>query len=329
MIREKLKMRNYTLLILSFLMIAGCKPQQQALQESQHAVSGVLDAAISSDGRYALVSTVNVGAGYWDLESNALKFQWKQNNEADQGINVVDISPDGTRAITADAQTFVIWNTTSGKAYGYWQAPAPIRAVAISNKAKYVLLGLADGRAIHIDMTTGRRLEFAGHTEAVATVDLSANGTWAFSGGYDHQAIFWNSKTGQVRYRFKHKTRVTQVKLDDKGKQAFSSGTLGNAFVWDLSTGSQKAALQLKEREYVISAARFSHSGEQIVTGAPGRDVSLWNTADGARVNQWRARVRQKGRPSGAIIYAVAFTSDDQFILSESSAGYGEKWSVQ
>lgn len=320
--------RNYTALILNLLILVGCKPQEQALQESQHAISGVLDAAISSDGRYALISTVDVGAGYWDLEKNALKFQWKQNKQAEQNINVVDISPDGTRAITTDAETFVIWNTTSGKAYGYWQAPAPIRAAAISNKAKYVLLGLADGRVIHIDMTTGRRLEFVGHSEAVASVDLSANGTWAFSGGYDYQAILWNSKTGQVRYRFKHKTRVTQVKLDDIGKQAFSSGTLGNAFVWDLTSGLEKTALQLKEREYVISAARFSHSGEQIVTGAPGRDISLWRVSDGVRLKQWRARVRHKGKPSGAIIYAVGFTENDQYILSESSAGYGEKWSA-
>lgn len=316
--------------LLLFILFSGCQPSEKSVAEWPHAAVGVLDAAISKDGRFALVSSVNFGAAYWDLEKNQLKFQWRHNDDPQDAITAVNLSPDGSRAITANRRTFIIWNTSSGKSYGYWEAPADIRAVAISNKGRYVLMGLGNGLAIHLDMNTGRRLEFTGHrAEAVASVDLSANGTWAFTGGNDYRAILWNAWSGKPYQLFEHDTRVTKLKLDPSGKQGFTSGTLGNATIWNLQTGEVISHLDLNEREYVISSANFSHDGKLLVTGAPGKDISLWQVNSGSRVKQWRARTRQQGKPSGAIIYAVAFTSDDKFVLSESSAGYGEKWRIQ
>jgi len=314
---------------ISLLTLAACQEGEKSVAEWPHAAVAVLDADISRDGKLALVSSINFGAALWDLEKDQLKFQWKHSDDPQRAITALRLSPDGKRAITADEDTFIIWNTTSGKAYGFWQAPAQIRDVAISDLGRYVLLGLADGRAVHIDMNTGRRLEFTGHrNEAIASVDLSANGVWAFTGGNDYRAILWNSKTGQPRQLFEHSTRVTKLRLGPDGQQAFTSGTKGNAFVWDLNTGEQKVRLALKKKEYVISSANFSSDGNLIVTGAPGRDISLWQIADGTRIKKWRARTRTQGKPSGAIIYAVAFIENDQFVLSESSAGYGEKWQV-
>jgi WD40 repeat protein len=329
---HKIKSKWFSLICItcfSFLMIA-CQVDKESVAEWQHTAVGSLDAAISSDGRFALVSSVNFGAAYWDIEKNQLLFQWTHNDDPNSSITSVNISPDGSRAITADKETFSIWNTNSGKAYGYWKAPASIRAVALSNKGRYVLLGLGDGRAIHIDMNTGRRLEFTGHRkEAVASVDLSPNGLWAFTGGNDYRAVLWNSRTGQVHQLFEHKTRVAKLKLDYSGKRAFTSGTLGNAYIWDIQSGEQLSKLALKKREYVIVSANFSNSGKQLVTGAPGRDISLWNTESGERIKKWKVRTRKQGKPSGAIVYAVAFSEDDQYVLSESSAGYGEKWSLK
>lgn len=311
------------------LLVTACQPQEKSVAEWPHAAVGVLDAAISRDGRFALVSSVNFGAAYWDLNNNQLKFQWKHNEDPQDAITSVNLSPDGSRAITANQRTFIIWNTSSGKAYGYWEAPADIRAVAISDKGRYVLLGLGSGLAVHIDMNTGRRLEFTGHrAEAVASVDLSANGTWAFTGGNDYRAILWNAWSGKPHQLFEHDTRVTKLKLDPSGKQGFTSGTLGNATIWNLQTGETISKLDLNQREYVISAANFSHDSSQLVTGAPGKDISLWEVQTGKRIKQWRARTRQQGKPSGAIIYAVAFSQDDRFVLSESSAGFGEKWRI-
>ncbi len=315
---------------LILLFLSACQTGEESLAEAQHTAVGTLDAVISQNAKFAIVSSLNHGVGYWDLTENKLLFNWKHSDKVEDGIIATNLSPDASRAITADRRNFSIWNTTSGKAYGYWRAPARIRAVAISDKGRYVLLGLEDGRAIHIDMNTGRRLEFTGHREeAVASVDLSANGLWAFTGGADYRAILWNSKTGKPKRLFEHTTRVTKLLLSASGQQAFTAGTLGNAYIWDLTTGAQIARLALKKREYIITAARFSHDDKRLVTGAPGRDISLWQVASGAKISHWQARTRNQWKPSGAIVYAVAFSEDDQFIFSESSAGFGEKWSIR
>ena len=321
---SKILIFNLILLILS-----GCQSGESSLEEAQHTAVGTLDAVISRDANFAIVSSVNHGVGYWDLRDNRLLFNWKHSDDPQDGIIATNISPDSSRAITADRRNFTIWNTNSGKSYGFWRAPANIRAVALSDKGRYVLLGLEDGRAIHIDMNTGRRLEFTGHRqESVASVDLSANGLWAFTGGADYRAVLWSTKTGKPKRLFEHKTRVTKLRLSASGAYAFTSGTLGNAYIWDLSTGAELSKLKLDKREYVIVSASFSHNEQLLVTGAPGRDISLWDVQSGKRIKQWRARTRSQWKPSGAIIYAVEFTQDDQFIYTESSAGYGEKWLV-
>ncbi|MEE4244889.1 MAG: hypothetical protein V2I33_05735 [Kangiellaceae bacterium] len=311
------------------VLLTGCEQAVEADASWQHAAVGVLDATVSDDGKFAVVSSVNHGVGYWDLTRNELLYQWRHNDNPDDMILATDISPDGTRAITANQRTFIIWDTSNGRNYGYWQAPADITAVAISELGRFVLLGLKNGKVIHIAMETGRRLEFTGHRdESIASVDISANGTWAFSGGNDHRAILWNTRSGEPRYIFEHDTRVTQVRLEAKGRLAFSSGTRGNAIIWDLERGAERTRLRLKSREYVISAAAFSSDATIIATGAPGRDISLWSTRSGVRVLQRQAKIRQQWKPSGAIVYALAFSSNDQFLISEASSGWGQKWSV-
>lgn len=322
--------RRTLYIICTILLLPGCQPKSESVAEWQHAAVGVLDAAVSRDGKYSLISSVNFGAAYWDLEKDQLLFQWRHNDNPEAAITAVNISPDGTRAITADARTFIIWNTKSGKAYGYWEAPADIRAVAISNKGRFVLLGLGSGLAVFVDMNTGRRIEFTAHRkEAVASVDLSANGAWAFTGGNDYRAIIWSTVTGKPHQLFEHKTRVTKVKLGHQGNRAFTSGTLGNAHVWNAATGEKITELKLKKREYVISTAEFSKDGNRLATGAPGRDINLWDANNGERIRHFKARTRKQGKPSGAIIYGIGFSEDENFLITESSAGFGEKWSLQ
>ncbi|NVJ49101.1 MAG: hypothetical protein HWE13_00750 [Gammaproteobacteria bacterium] len=313
----------YALLV---LILSSCDKGPEAVAKWPHAAVGMYEASLSDDGRLALVATVNHQASLWDLERNERLFDWRHNDNPDAGITATDLSPDGSRAITADNRTFVIWNTRSGKPYGYWQAPATITAVALADKGKYVLLGLVDGRAIHIDMETGRRLEFTGHRDnRIASVDMSANGLWAFTGAYDRRAVLWNTQTGLPRYVFEHESRVSQVRLEAQGRLAFSSGTRGNAVIWDLESGSERVRLALKPREYVISSAAFSTDGQLLATGAPGRDIRLWSTQSGALLQSWQAAVRNQWKPSGAIVWAVAFTADGH-LVSEASSGFGEKW---
>jgi len=120
---------------------------------------------------------------------------------------------------------------------------------------------------------------------------------------------------------------VVLVSLSRDGTRAFSSGIKADAFVWDLRSGEQISQLNLKKRQYVLTSARFSKDNQQLLTGAPSRQLVLWNANDGKSEKVIRVSSRNPNRPSGAIVYAVGFTQNGD-LLSETSAGFGERWSA-
>lgn len=318
------------LAVLTLLAASGCGQQGRVLQSWEHARTGVYGAALSDDGRLAAVSTVADVTGLWDLSRNEVLYRWRHGEQDQQVIVHLDFSPDAGHVITADKRSYVVWDASSGEAQGYWTVGADITAVAISNRGRYVLLGLEDGRALHIDQQTRRRLEVIAHrNEPVSSVDLSAGGRLAVTGGDDHRALVWDAKTGKEVSAFEHGARVTLVALDPQARQVFSADNRGGAFVWDPKSGRQVARLGLKPRQYIVSAARFSADGRRLLTGAPGRSVTLWDARTGSSLAHWRVPTADGWTPKGAIVYAVAFADDGRSILAEASNGHGRRWALR
>ncbi len=322
-------MQIKTLLYLIILVasLSGCKGQDPALMTWEHSQFALYNAAFSDDGRFAVVSTVGEDTLFWDLDKNKPLYKWYHGKRGENSILSMDFSPDGNWVITADKKTYVIWNTITGRAMGYWDVESDIIDVAISNKGKYVLLGLEDGRALHINQRNQRRLEVVAHGyEPVAAVDLSHEGSIAVTGGGDHRVLVWDAQTGKQIAAYQHASRVTLVALDNQAEKVFSADNKGGAFVWELRSGKKISRLHLKERQYIISAARFSKNATQLLTGSPGRAISIWDTTAGTHLNSWYA-VKQDGwKPRGAIVYAVAFAGDGKSIVTEASNGLGQRW---
>ncbi len=332
--------------LLFCLMLVGCESNQKPIAIWQHSANGTSAAAISFDGSFALVSGYNEPSGWWDLTKNARIFNWRMSSSSISGhdsdpVQVVNIDPDASRAVTASLSSFAIWDTHSGKNVGFYKAPSTIRSIAISRKARFVLLGMAQGKAIFMSLKTGKRLEFLGHQlhaeklfqdptllpswVGINSVDLSANGQYALTGGDDHAAILWNTQSGQQIYLWPHNNRVHYVKLSRDGKFAFTASRQAEAFIWDLSTGKIVSKLKLKSREWIISSARFSADNKQLLTGSPGRDLKLWQVTSGQLLKSFKVKKRFSTKASGAVVLDVAFTKDGN-ALSEASSGYGEKW---
>jgi len=316
------------LLLVTLLVLAGCEPSNIPVSKTRHTAVATYDVDISDDGAFSLVASVNHDAGYWDLEANVLLYNWSHSEQNDVGIIAVDISPDGTRAVTATEDNMAVWDTSTGKNLGFYKLPeSDLRDIAISDRGDSMVIGLGDGRVIHLDLRTGRRLEFLAHGESINSIDISPNGRYVLSAGNDYKAIFWDSKTGQPLLEQKHNSRVTLVALSKDGSKAFSSGIKADAYIWDIRSGKKISKLNLKGRQYVLSSARFSPDNQHLLTGAPTRQLVLWNVENGKAVKSIKVSARYPNRASGAIIYAVGFAPNGD-LLSESSAGFGERWSV-
>lgn len=315
-----------------------------------------------------------------DDNFNLFEDEGKQVAADNNFVFAVDIAKDDSHAVLADQHNFSLWDIATGQNVGYWQIkqslvsyPNPskknvydiidknkciepdvsinqgceitsdIRAIAVSNKGKHILLGKSDGIAVAIELATGRRMEFLGHQQKVIdddgdsfhinnsinSVAISPNGLYALTGSSDKTAYLWNTKTGQVVYKFQHGSRVTLVTFDAKGQYAFTSDSKKQANIWDLTTGKKVSNLKFINRQEVFTTASFSANGKYIVTGAPTRKLSLWEIKTGKQINEWTVTAKSGSRPASAVVYSAKFINNDTQIATESSSGLYEVWDIK
>ena len=313
-----------------YLTLIACSPKSDIPSTRfQLSIDGAYAGALSRDGQWAVVSSIHHGMSVWDLTKNQRVFNWsQQQNSSDNLVLSIKISPNNSHVLTANKENIALWNLQSGQSVGYWKTrESSIRDIAISNAGKYLLIGKANGVAVHVNTKTGRRLEFLGHTEKINSVDISRNGRIAISGGNDFIAYIWDAQTGQVIHKFNHTSRVSKVALDPQGRYAFSADSMKSANIWNLKTGKLITQLQGTKRHEVFSAIEFSKDGKTMLTGAASSKVSLWDITTGKRLYSWHVTPKEAKRPTGAVVYSLAF-SDNTNIYTLSSSGYAELWKI-
>ncbi|MCD9526403.1 WD40 repeat domain-containing protein [Photobacterium carnosum] len=318
-------------LLFSAFALSGCFPFDSEVQRWHLAQQGSTSLSLSRDGRFALISTNIQGIALWDLQQNKKLADFGSQDQYHNSVITSYISDNNRYAITATTQNFAVWDLGWSQSHGLWSIDyATIKDVAIANNGTDVLLALSNGKALFINLTSGRRLEFLAHRDKVNSVALAANGRYALSGGNDHHAYLWDTRSGQIIYSFKHSSRVNQVALQRDGKFAFSAtdnNDNNDNIIWDLTSGKKITQLAMKVRYQTLSSARFSDDGQFLVTGSPSRRVELWRTDNGENIKDWRAEVQPGARPTTAVVYDVAISPTGN-VVAGSSAGYAQAWST-
>lgn len=300
----------------------------------------VLATAISFDDSHALLADKHrfslwhlasgENIGYWQLPQATVSYRTSSQENANNNQLYDVVTPHHCEPSSLQA----------GQGCEF---TSDIRAIDVSNQGQQLLLGKSDGKVLHINLTTGRRLEFLGHQQtlfdddsgetfhlnnAINSVALSPNGHFALSGSSDQSAYLWDTRTGQVVYKFQHQARVVMVALDPKGKFAFTADSKKGAKIWDLSNGQQISQLAITARQQIFTSARFNQAGTMLVTGSPNQKLTLWQTASGKKLQQWLVTPRKNSRPASAVVYSASFINNDSQIISESSAGLSEIWNI-
>lgn len=312
-------------LICVVAVLTACSDSDKPDKMWEHATDGALAAAISQDGSLALVSSSFNDLILWDLNTNAQKYRWAQGSE--NLVLFTAISDNNKYAVSAEKDAFVVWDIETGKSLTYSKLrESTIRDIAIANNGD-LLIGKVNGVVVHVNIFSGRRIEFLGHSEKINSVAISSNGRYALSGSSDYTALFWDTRTAQVIYRFVHPTRITKVALDSTGKYAFSAGSQRQSSIWDLKSGNEVSRLQYQSRSRVFSAVKFSNDSTQLFTGSPGRLLNRWQTSSGKKMEQWKVTPRKDSRPVSSVIYAIAQTKSGK-LVTESSSGYAEFWTI-
>ncbi len=318
--------RFFSVVLLSWLLVACGIAERDPLVRIEHGAGGSQAADISYDGQLSVVSTLDKGISVWSREQASPIFEWSHQGEDANVVTHVGFSFDKSYVVSADADTFAIWNLNNGEPEGLWRIDeSSIRDIAISNQGKAILVGRGNGKVMFFQHQSGRRLEFLGHNEKVNSVALSPNGFYALSGGNDYQAYLWDTRSGQVIHAFNHPGRVTKVALDPKGRFAFTADSQKSANIWDVQTGELISQLRFIERQKIFSDVVFSEDGQFLLTGSPSRRITLWNVASGKIEKEWVVAAKDGPAPQSAVVYAVGFV-DNARIMSESSSGLAEIW---
>ncbi|WP_113907836.1 WD40 repeat domain-containing protein [Aliidiomarina celeris] len=311
----------------AIISLLGCSPGSELLERQTRTEGTVQAAALTNDGSLSLVATAEEGLRLFDNQKNTIRFNWQQEEQGISQIVAVAFSPDNSVALAASRMTLVLWSTESGEVLGAWRNDESfIIDVAVSNRGEHIVLARNDGVVLFFNPSTGRRLEFQGHSDRVNQVQVSANGRYVLSGGNDHQALLWNTEQVAIVHRLPAAGRVTRIALDANGTLAMVNAG-PDTFIYHLVSGERLHTLSTLSRQNVFTSARFSPNSKYLLTGSASRQIELWSMNSGNRIAHWRADGKPSDHPPRAAVLALAFLPN-QTILSESSAGFGERWQL-
>lgn len=320
---------HYMLLVVVIFLLNGCFFSTKDEKKWTIEPKGATSFALSRDARFALLYSTERQLLLWDLKENTELAELGKQDPDGNTVSHIRISDNGQYAVTATQANFAVWDLSWTQAEGLWSiSDGLIRDVDISSNGEQILLGLSNGKAIYVNLVTGRRLEFLAHREKVNTVALSSNGRFAITGGNDYRAYFWSTETGQVLYTFEHEARVNRVALHRDGKFALSSDGANDSFIWDLPSGNKVSQLKSLSRQLVFSSARFSDDGRLLVTGSPNGQVMLWSVDSGSRISGWEVEPLKDARPPRAVVYDAAFDNQNH-VVSATSAGIAQAWKIE
>ena len=133
--------------------LAACGSRDAPLASLEVAEPGAFSAALSPDGRQAVIGSLRHGGSLWELDTDQRRFNWNHRAGESTPITVVAFAPGGDAVMTASHDTLVLWDTASGGAITYFTAPAKVNAIALGPGGRLALLGLSDDTAVLFEYT--------------------------------------------------------------------------------------------------------------------------------------------------------------------------------
>ncbi|MEZ5595289.1 MAG: PQQ-binding-like beta-propeller repeat protein [Pseudomonadales bacterium] len=308
-------------LICCLVMVSSCSGGEQPTGRWNVAVQGLFAAAVSTDARLVIAGSMNHGTSVWQMPEFERLYDWRHRSGENLELVAAAFSPDGTRAVTCDPRTLVLWDTSSGNSLQFWGLPGAAQDLAVMPNGHEVLLGLEDHSALLFDAADGSHRRTFLHEGVVSAVALSADGKLALTGADDNAARLWSVETGTLLFRFNHSSPVRTVAISPDGKRLFTAATNAEVRLWDAETG--KVLQRISDRNSSITQAAFAADGSFVLTAELGGQIDRISVASGRRERSWRLPGADFSRRRGTGVLALNVTPNGR-----SWAVSGDGWII-
>jgi WD40 repeat protein len=240
-------------------------------------------------------------------------------------VNALAVTPDGSVAFSAGKDGKVIlWDSYSGDMLMTIPAcQVAINDIAISPDGTLAATAGADGYVKVWDAQTGELITVLGaHSKAANTVaftDLSGAEMRLYSGGDDGyiRGYSVDNDFALVQEWYANEGGVNAIIINQSGSFLFSGGVDGRVLVYSLFGGTRESVIQAYENSEVLCLA-FNSLENCLLTGGTNGEIRGWDATTGSMVKQVRAHAGN--------VNAVAWTSNDQYVLSSGEDGKVKLW---
>jgi WD40 repeat protein len=266
----------------------------------------------SPETKYLATSSWDGVTLLWDYNTGSLLRTLARPETDNHGIISLCFSDDGLRLITGSDNGYVtVWNMRTGKCmkifhattdniHGIVSCPDPLRIVIACRE-------LTDNIRIY-DISTGRRAgRFAGHSNTVFSIDVSADGSLLASGSADNTARIWDLKRGICLMTLTgHADWVEVVRFSRDGSLLATGGCDSVVRVWEVKTG--KLIRELRGFEYSVYSLDISDDNSHVIGGGNDKTLRVWNVETGACIREYRGNDYQ--------LYKAVITHDCSTLIS-------------
>lgn len=310
-------------------LVSGCTDKGNEIRRWSHADTGSYGAAISADGKHLVTGAIGGFGRVWDVANGKVLYSVQHEEGDEGGIIAADFSADGRYLVTMEPQSVARWSVSDGRLVGYWKWP-DLKDVAISANGRYALIGMKAKQAIYFDMQAGKMIYVFPHHEKITSVALSRDGRFALTGADDWHASLWNLSNGEHVWSKNLKYKISHVELSDDGELALANAFVGESKIFSTDVeGSLVATLEVKSRGMTVVSADFSDDAGMLATGRAARGIDIWDSRTGKSIKSWMPEVKEKVQPDSATILDLNISTDNSQLLSESSTGIGQLWSLR
>ncbi len=160
---------------------------------------------------------------------------------------------------------------------------------------------------------------FEGHTDAVRSLALSADGKLALSGSQDHTLRLWDTATGRLVRTFAGQDTVNCVAFSPDGTRILSAADDRTVRLWDISTGKELSCLRGHLDR--VRAVVFAPDGKRALSAGQDRTLRLWDLQRGVEIRSFTGH-------TGAVL-CVALAPDGKTAISGGVDGTLRLWDVE